>query len=214
MIYLAKTLWDYHFLRHDLAPSDIILVLCSNDLRVADHAAEVYGRGLAPLVVFSGGIAHQNDLLATGWDRPEARVLAERAVARGLPGDKIILEEKATNTGENFSLTAGLLAARGINFSSAILVQKPFMLRRAYATGLKRWPDKKLKITGQDVSLENYLSASGKSPDDIINIIVGDTQRMRLYAERGYQVPQDIPADVWDAYERLVAAGYDRHIVR
>jgi uncharacterized SAM-binding protein YcdF (DUF218 family) len=104
----ARTVWDYHVLRHELTPADIILVLSSNDLRIADHAAEIFSCNLSPFIVFSGGIAHTGDLLASGWNRPEARVLAERAIARGLPEDKIILEEKATNTGDNFTFTGAL----------------------------------------------------------------------------------------------------------
>ena len=44
--------------------------------------------------------------------------------------------------------------------------------------------------------------------------MVGDLQRIRVYAEKGYQIPQDIPEDVWRAYEELVRAGYDKYLVR
>jgi hypothetical protein len=43
--------------------------------------------------------------------------------------------------------------------------------------------------------------------------MVGDLQRIRLYPEKGYQIFQEIPDDVWAAYEELVAAGYDRHLI-
>jgi hypothetical protein len=52
------------------------------------------------------------------------------------------------------------------------------------------------------------------SPDDVISIMVGDLQRIREYPARGFQIPQDIPADVWDAYQQLVRAGYDRHLMK
>ncbi len=44
--------------------------------------------------------------------------------------------------------------------------------------------------------------------------MVGDLQRVKLYAEKGFQIPQDIPPDVWAAFEALVAAGYDSRLVR
>jgi hypothetical protein len=44
--------------------------------------------------------------------------------------------------------------------------------------------------------------------------MVGDLQRIREYPARGFQIPQDIPDDVWDAYEQLVRAGYDRHLMK
>jgi hypothetical protein len=43
--------------------------------------------------------------------------------------------------------------------------------------------------------------------------MVGDFQRLLVYAERGWQTPQEIPDDVRAAYERLVAAGYTRHLI-
>ena len=38
----ASTVWDYLVVGHNLYPSDLILVCCSNDLRVADRAVQLY----------------------------------------------------------------------------------------------------------------------------------------------------------------------------
>ena len=76
---------------------------------------------------------------------------------------------------------------------------------------------KRVIVTSPQVSLDEYLgrySNAVLSTDDVVSIMVGDLQRVKLYAEKGFQIPQDIPADVWDAYEALVAAGYDRCLVR
>jgi hypothetical protein len=48
----------------------------------------------------------------------------------------------------------------------------------------------------------------------MIHIMVGDLQRIKLYPAMGFQIPLEIPAEAWDAYERLVAAGFDKHLVR
>jgi hypothetical protein len=42
----------------------------------------------------------------------------------------------------------------------------------------------------------------------------GDLQRIKLYPERGFQIAQDIPEDVWSAYEQLVHAGYDKFLIQ
>src|SRR3972149_11399922 len=97
----ARTLWDYHHLNHALARADCIFVLCSHDLRVADYAARLFLDGFAPLIIFSGGIAHQGDLVETPWKKPEADVFAARAIDLGVPEKDIIIENKATNCGEN-----------------------------------------------------------------------------------------------------------------
>ena len=47
----------------------------------------------------------------------------------------------------------------------------------------------------------------------MIDIMVGDLQRIHLYPARGFQIPQEIPPEVWSAYEGLVKAGYDRRLV-
>ena len=43
--------------------------------------------------------------------------------------------------------------------------------------------------------------------------MVGDLQRIRLYPAMGFQIHQDIPADVWDAGQELIRAGYDTRLV-
>lgn len=47
----------------------------------------------------------------------------------------------------------------------------------------------------------------------MINVMAGDTQRIRLHAENGYAIHQDIPDDVQAAYRRLVEAGYTAHLI-
>lgn len=42
---------------------------------------------------------------------------------------------------------------------------------------------------------------------------MADVQRMKVYAEKGFQIPQEIPGEVWEAYESLVEAGYDKFLV-
>ena len=51
------------------------------------------------------------------------------------------------------------------------------------------------------------------TPGDVINIMVGDLQRIRLYPALGFQIPQVIPERVWAAYEALVHAGYSERLV-
>jgi hypothetical protein len=43
--------------------------------------------------------------------------------------------------------------------------------------------------------------------------MVGDLQRIIVYGEKGYQIPQEVPADVLDAYERLVERGYTKRLL-
>ena len=205
---LARRLWDYMLLGHELVPSDLILVLGSNDVRVAEHAAGLFLRGLAPLMVCSGNVGR---LTATRFARSEAETFADVAVAKGVPRDAILLERRATNSGENLAFTRELLEARAIHPRCIILVQKPYMERRAYATFLRQWPGPEARVTSPPIPFDGYFTPD-LPRELVINVLVGDVQRMKVYAERGFQVPQPMPDDVWAAFSELVARGYTSHL--
>ena len=135
----AKTLWNYHHLNHDLKRTNCIFVLCSHDTRVAEYATDLFLQGYAPFIIFSGGFGNWTRGIFT---KPEAEVFADIANKRGIPSEKILIENKSTNTGENITFTKTLLAEKDLNFDSFILVQKPYMERRVYATFKKVWPEK------------------------------------------------------------------------
>ena len=209
----VEKLWHYHQLHHELRRADAILVLCSHDTRVAERGAELFLDGWAPLLIFSGGLGVITRHL---WQEPEAELFARIAVDRGVPRDRILIEPESTNTGENVHFTRVLLAQRGIDVGTFIVVQKPYMERRSYATFKKVWPEQEPIITSPRATLDDYLKEyvnESLSVGDVISIMVGDLQRIRLYPEKGFQIPQEIPADVWASYEALVAAGYDTRLV-
>jgi uncharacterized SAM-binding protein YcdF (DUF218 family) len=210
---LAEKLWDYHRLNQPLERSDAILVLCSYDKRVAERGAQLFLEGFAPLLIFSGGLGSITRGL---WSEPEADQFARIAMSMGVPAEKIIVENRSTNTGENVLFTRRLLAELNIDPAKFILVQKPYMERRAYATFRKMWAEKEAVVTSPQVGFDEYLSSYTNpelTSEDVIAIMVGDLQRIRVYPEKGYQIPQEIPDDVWAAYEELAAAGYDGHLV-
>ena len=210
---LADTLWHYHQLNHQLSAADAILVLCSHDTAVAERGAQLLLEGWAPLLIFSGGLGSITRHL---WQEPEADQFARIAVGMGVPAGQILIENQSTNTGENILFTRRLLAERQLDPQSFMVVQKPYMERRSYATFRKVWPEKDLIVTSPRVSFDEYLarySNSALSTEEVVSIMVGDLQRLRVYPERGFQIAQDIPDDVCDAYEELVRAGFDRHLV-
>jgi len=206
---LAKQLWDYHHMNHVLVKSDVILALGSHDLRVAERAAQLYLEGWAPLLVCSGGLGN----LTSGiWTESEADKFADIAINMGVPESAVLVENKSTNTGENIAFTATLLKEKGILPHSFIIVQKPYMERRSYATFKKHWPDKDVVITSPPISFEDYATAD-IPVDRVIEIMAGDLQRIREYPAKGFQIPQEIPNDVWSAFEKLIALGFDGHLI-
>ena len=207
---LAHTVWDYHHMHHELKKSDCILVLGSHDTRVAERGVELYLQGWAPLLIFSGGLGRLTEGL---WQETEADKFSKIAMQMGVPANAILVENKSTNTGENVRFTRQLLEQKKLYPETFIVVQKPYMERRSYATFKKVWPEKDIIITSPQILFEEY--PTGDFPmDRVIQIMVGDLQRIKLYAEKNFQIPQDIPQKVWKAYEQLVKAGYDEQLVK
>jgi uncharacterized SAM-binding protein YcdF (DUF218 family) len=211
---LAKILWDYHHLYQELAPADIILCFTSFDLSVPKYVAELYKRGFAPEILVSGKNAIAG-FQSTDWGMTEAEKFAEVMVENGVPREKIILETEGMNSGENVRNSYELLKKLHKIPKRIILVQKPTMERRTYATFKNFWPEKEYQfmVSSPQYSYEEYVGPI-IDRETIINIMVGDLQRIKLYPAMGFQVPQEIPAEVWDAYEKLVAAGYDKHLIK
>lgn len=200
---LAKIIWDYHHLHQPLERADAILVLGSHDVRVAEYGADLFLKNYAPVMIFSGGLGK----LTKDWTKTEAEIFSAIAIQAGVPAEKILLETKSSNTGENILFTKQLLESKGLGLKKIIVVHKPYMERRTYAAFKKVWPDQEIIVTSPTVSFENYLDHA-RDRKETISVMVRDLAKIKTYAERGYQIKQEIPKEVWDAYEELVAAGY------
>lgn len=203
---LARIIWDHLVLTGPLSQADVILALGSHDTRVAVHAARLWHEGWSPLVVVSGG----RGKVTSGWEETEARVFGRVARELGVPGTALLLEETAANTGENITASRRLLEERGVAVGSGILVAKPYMTRRALATARRQWPGVGWTASAPELGFEAFRADERQ----FIELMVGDLQRMVVYAERGFQVPMPVPAAAWAAYEELARLGYDRHVIR
>ena len=208
---LVKILWDYLCLNEPVEKADCIVGLGCYDLDIPRHCANLYNQGYADILIFSGGLGRNTINM---WNVPEARKFAEIAMEAGVPGEKIYIEDKSTNTGENLIFTNKLIEEKRLNIDTFILVHKPYMERRSYAAFMANTKDKKCYVTSPNNSFYDYFSKEHEiSADDIINALVGDLQRIKLYAKKGWQIHQDIPAYVWQAYEALIKLGYNKNVI-
>ncbi len=196
-------------MNHALRAADIVMVLGSHDTRVAERGAELFLEGWAPRLVFSGD---RGTLTEGLWDEAEAEKFAGIAREMGVPRDRILIENRSTNTGENIIFTRALLSARKIDPRRIIVVQKPYMERRAYATVKKNWPEVDCIVTSPQIEFRDDPTET-ITKEEVIDIMVGDLQRIKVYPDRGFQIHQVIPEAVWAAYEGLVAMGYAGHLV-
>jgi len=202
----AKVVWDYLCLHAPIQPSTVIFGLGSHEIRVAERAAQLHLDGYGEHLLFSGGFGLGTSGTLT---EPEAQVFARRAIQLGVVADQILTEETATNTGANITLAAKLLAERGMHPQSILLVTKPYMERRAWATFKKQWPAPQplVTVTSPQIDYDHYFAGAYPKAQEI-RIMLGDMQRIKEYPKFGYQIEQEIPPEVWAAYEQLVRLGY------
>jgi uncharacterized SAM-binding protein YcdF (DUF218 family) len=206
---LAELIWNYHLLHHQLEKADCIFALGCHDYGVATTAADLFLAGWADRLLISGGVLFNKD----AGEKTEAEYFRDIALQKGVPAEKILIENKATNTGENFQLTAELLKQEGLDFNKFILVQKPYMERRTYATGMVQWKGKQLILASEKIGYKEYLN-KGIPRELFLSTMVGDVQRIKFYPEKGFQIYQEIPAEVWAAYEELVSYGFDKRLIK
>ncbi|QWF82345.1 hypothetical protein HUW46_05782 [Amycolatopsis sp. CA-230715] len=162
-----------------------------------------------PLIVFTGANAPTT---VERFPRGEAVHYREHALELGVPDEAILVESNARNTGDNISFTRQLLDSRGIEIESAVLISRPYQQRRAYATCRKLWPEVDVRCSSRPLPLDEYIESIG-DVDRVITMLVGDTQRITVYAERGFAAAQHVPGEVRQAYERLVKAGYTNRLI-
>lgn len=209
-----QVIWDYLCLHQKPEKADVIVGFGNFNTDIARRAAELYLQGYAPKVLFTGGLGRNTEGLLP---EPEAVRFARVATECGVPEADIILEDKSTNTKENIDFTRLLLEKENIPHNHILGVHQPFMERRINAAMGVYWPEQSFSVTCPQVSIPEYLRRAkeqGISENASVSVIVGDFQRIELYAQKGYQLPQHIPQEAWDAFHQLVAMGFDKQLAK
>jgi uncharacterized SAM-binding protein YcdF (DUF218 family) len=107
-----------------------------------DHAVSLWKRGLAPTLIFTGGIG-------VGDTTSEAAVARKYAISRGVPDRAIVLEINGRTTSESMRAVARIMDDR--EQKSLILVSDPFHMLR-------------LSILARRHGLQPYTSPTRTSP--------------------------------------------------
>jgi uncharacterized SAM-binding protein YcdF (DUF218 family) len=207
----ARQLWNYLRLGIAVRPAECLLVFGGHDLGVADRAAELYVNGIAPFIVVSGGSRAVPDGSDFGT---EAEAIADVLQRHGIPKDVIALECLASNTSENFWLSAELLRDLGIEPQTFLVVHKPYAERRTMATARRRWPARHVAVTSEQISFDDYCA--GDIPlARVLSMLAGEALRLESYAATGLiDLDKPVPEDLLDAAYALQAAGYNSRAVR
>lgn len=205
----ARILWNYHRMDHELRPCAVGIALGSNDLGVATHTAELYHQGMFPVLVLTGA---NSPTTKARFPRGEAIHYREHVLDLGVPEQAILVEPVATNTGQNIDLSRARLHEAGIRVDSVLLISKPYMQRRAYATCRRRWPEVAPVCAAESADFADYVQRIG-SAQLVIDHLVGDLQRVAEYPAKGFAIAQHLPDSVLAAYQRLVRAGFTSRLL-
>jgi uncharacterized SAM-binding protein YcdF (DUF218 family) len=106
-----------------------------------DHVVALWPRGLAPIVVVTGGKQPADRFT-------EAEASARYLVDRGVPEEVLLFENEGGSTYESLEGVADLLRDRGLR--TVLLVTDPFHALRS-------------RLTAEELGLEAYVSPTGTS---------------------------------------------------
>ncbi len=210
---LAKIIWDYLRLNQEIEKSDLIMILGSHDIRVAERWIELIKKWYAKKILFSGWIWRLTDWVKEFMWTTEADIFAKIAIKNWIKKEQIIIENKSTNTWENIIFSYELI--KDLDIKSIILVQKPYMERRVFATFSKQWPWKKINfyITSPKILFEDYPNEIIKI-EQIINIMIWDLDRIIKYPKLWFQIYQEVPEKVMKAFYKLIDLWFDKDLIK
>ena len=201
----AGEIWNYMSGIKSQVKSDAIVICCSYDLRVCDHACQLILEGTSDTLIISGRFGNWTKHV---WNRPEAEVFYDRAIENGVNEKQILMETEATNFGENISYAKALIPqAKTVTF-----VSKPNSLLRVQLTAEVQWPGINVVVSCPDISfptmVSNVIGIWG-----VIHEMVGDLERIQVYPELGFQAPHVLPEHIVRNWEYLIEQGFTCHLM-
>ena len=142
----------------------------------AEDIQSLYVQGYFKNLIISGGATD-------GQPLTEARVIAQELMGRGIPENLLVLEHKATNTGQNVAFTREQVAALGI--TELLLIGKISSKRRYMMTIRKQWPEiRKLCCHGV-----NYFSCPAQrwwKDGEFRRRVISEHRKIASYIDKGF----------------------------
>lgn len=179
-------------------------------MRVAKYAVDLFKKGFANHILFSGGL---NFFTKHIFPKSEAESFAEFAFSEKIPSEAKIIENNSTNTGDNILFSKHLLYSLNLKMKSIIEIRKPSMTLIIKLALDKEWNDVNFYISSPYYSLFD-ATHSHINLFMIINEIVGDLQRVIEYPKFGFQSETNIPDHFNNAYNSLIENGYNLHLIK
>jgi len=184
---LLEPVWSYLVVSDAPVPGDAVFAFGCGDLRVPQRAANLHLDRWAPRVLVSGGVGRRTGEL---FGASEAAVFARHLGWLGVPATAIVAEDRASNTGENVTLGMRALARAGVRVGRALLVAKPFVMRRCAATFRLRHPLVETVCCPPQGPMLDFVE--GTRPAFAARL-VAELDRLDRYPRLGYIASQPLP---------------------
>ena len=182
--------------------ANVIFLFGNQDEKAPFRAAELYNHGYAPTILVTGSYGLYNSDTSK---QPEAFIFAELLKSYGVPSEAIILETAATNTGENIQFEIKTLADHGIEVNSAILISRPFMMKRIKATFAKLFPDIATVSCPSQYGLDQWqVWMDEKTPGRATKRLMAEIGRLVQYPKDGFMVEVEVPSNFLMDNEQLI----------
>ena len=208
-----KILWDYMRLQQPLEKCDLIIGCGCSNLDIPVKCSQLFKDGYGSKILFAGGLGK---LTENYFNKPEAEIYKDIAISCGVDESNILTETKSTNTGDNFRFSIQLLEKFKINYNKILIVHSSFSERRTLSSAKAIIKGKEIFITSPNMSFDEclmYLERKNTEAIDIISVIVGDVQRLIIYPQFGWQIENEIPISVLNAYNFLKNIGFNKYIL-
>ena len=170
-----------HLIETPLRRADLLFVFGTrvDEVLRAEAAARLWRAGLFHRAIVSGGVTR-------GGVLSECTVIKEEMVRRGIPGDHILEEHRATNTGENVRFSLPVIdAALGLaNVKSVICLGNTWTGRRYAMTLHRHWPEvEKMLIT-----VDGFATPRERWHEDaeFRRRVLAEFDKIELYKARGF----------------------------
>ncbi len=121
---------------------DLILVFGGTHPGAWETAADAWHQGMGKRVLVTGGVARNLKIPHSTWtptEMPGCCIIADHLKRLGMPEDRIVCDERPTNSLEEVLCAKEIVNSNGI--SSVLFVSKCFAAGRQYRTLRKHFPE-------------------------------------------------------------------------
>ena len=204
----AKHVFDYlNLYETALCSADLIMGFGHFDTKIPLHCADLYKKGLAKKILFTGGRG------AGSVDLREPEGIAFKNALKGsysfVDINDVLVESASTNTAENILFSNETLKKAGLGITldqglkGVIVVASPYRQRRVWLTMRKFCPGVSIQNSPPPATFEQEFELFAMKNENLILLMLGEVDRLREYPAKGFIAFEEIPAEIESACSEL-----------